>query len=172
MPEDCQTSAMFEFCLIFPTVLSFMKGLSFSPHNPSLLLFTIFFMNVEKCAKEILALFFTILINFQQSELLSWTLEDSDLLLEKVAESGKEKVEEVDFEGIFDGQFQGICANWQHLQKRLKDILSRSRHYYNIPCFKKEGLQAAVKEERERRQVGNFFKSSDFEINKEYYYWS
>ena len=111
-------------------------------------------------------------MNYQQSELLSWALEDSNLLLEKVAASGKEKLEEVDFEGIFEENFQGKCVDWQHLRKRLKDILSQSRHYYNIPCFKKEGLQSAVKEERERRQVGNFFKSSDFEINKEYYYWS
>ena len=95
-------------------------------------------------------------MNYQQSELLSWTLEDSDLLLAKVAASGKEKVEEVDFERIFEENFQEKCVDWHHLQKRLKDIISQSRHYYNIPCYKKEGLQSAVKSERKRRQVGKF----------------
>ena len=63
-------------------------------------------------------------------------------------------LEEVDFEGILEENFQEKCVDWYHLQKRLKDIVSQSRHNYNIPCYKKEGLQSAVKAERERRQVG------------------
>ena len=93
-------------------------------------------------------------MNYQQSELLSWTLEDSDLLLAKVAASGKEKVEEVDFERIFEENFQEKCVDWQHLRTTLKNILMNNRREYNIPCYKKEGLQSAVKAERERRQVG------------------
>ena len=81
-------------------------------------------------------------------------MEDSDLLLEKVAASGKEKVEEVDFEGIFEENFQGKCVYWQHLRQQMKAIMMMSRREYNIPCYKKEGLQSAVKAERERRQVG------------------
>ena len=93
-------------------------------------------------------------MNYQQSELLSWALEDSNLLLEKVAASGKEKLEEVDFEGIFEENFQGKCVDWQHLRMTLKEILRHNRLDFNIPCYKKEGLQSAVKAERERRQVG------------------
>ena len=75
------------------------------------------------------------------------------MLLAKVAASGKEKVEEVDFETIFEENFQGKCVDWQHLQKTLKDTLRKNRREYKIPCYKKEGLQSAVKAERERRAV-------------------
>ena len=111
------------------------------------------FPHRKRCGKKI-CLILTILTNFQHSGLLSWTSEDSDLLLAQVAASGKEKVEEVDFEGIFEENFQGKCVDWQHLQKQLKNIMQYSRRDYNIPCYKKEGLQSAVKAERERRQVG------------------
>ena len=92
-------------------------------------------------------------MNYQQSELLSWALEDSNLLLEKVAASGKEKLEEVDFEGIFEESFQGKCTDSRHLRRRFMTILNHSHHYYKLPSRKEVGLQSAMAAVLERREM-------------------
>ena len=79
------------------------------------------------------------------------------MLLEIVVASGKEKVEEVDFEGILQENFQGKCLNWQTLKTKLMNILTANRRLYKIPCYKKEGLQSAVAAELERREVKKWF---------------
>ena len=80
----------------------------------------------------------------------------SNLILEQVEASGQEKLEEVNFERIFEEHFQEKFDDWGHLRQRFWQILHDGRRRHNIPCYKQEGLQSAVAAERRRRaEVSN-----------------
>ena len=75
---------------------------------------------------------------YVQSKLPPWTLKDSDLLLAKVAESGEDEEKCVDFKDIFEENFHGKCADWQHLRDHFMTIRRE------VPFYMLEDLQSVV----------------------------
>ena len=76
---------------------------------------------------------------YVRSKLPRWTLEDSDLLLEKVGETEEEDEKCVDFKMIFEQHFREKCADWRH----LLDYFTRLRR--DVPFYMLNDLQSVVR---------------------------
>lgn len=75
---------------------------------------------------------------YVRSKFPRWTLEDKDLLMAKVGESGEDDDKCVDFKKMFEENFRGKCADWLHLRVRFIEIRR------TVPFFMLDDLQSVV----------------------------